>query len=224
MARSGNLLTGLTIIGVFGVVAYGVSRAYGTDLGLPDLGFLPRFSAPVTRIQFPAAPGIISAPGNLKPRSTVLLDLTTAKPRTSWTQWQKDNEAKILSLFRAAGYSTNVARAAVANAAVESGLDHLAIGDNGNSVGLFQLNIKGGGAGMSVPARQDPDQHIARILEILKGGGDKNIVAADKSGQPVPALAALFARDIERCAECGVKPGRDSELRRRAAVARSLFA
>lgn len=45
---------------------------------------------------------------------------------------------------------------ALAIAQVESGLNPNAIGDNGHSVGLYQLNDQGEGAGMSVAQRQDP--------------------------------------------------------------------
>lgn len=45
---------------------------------------------------------------------------------------------------------------ALAVAMAESGLNPNAIGDNGHSVGLFQLNDQGEGAGMTVAQRQDP--------------------------------------------------------------------
>lgn len=51
---------------------------------------------------------------------------------------------------------------ALAIAQQESGLNPMAIGDGGHSVGLFQLNDAGEGAGMSVAARQDAETN-ARI-------------------------------------------------------------
>ena len=51
---------------------------------------------------------------------------------------------------------------ALAIAQQESGFNPNAIGDSGNSVGLFQLNIMGEGAGMTVAQREDPETN-ARI-------------------------------------------------------------
>lgn len=51
---------------------------------------------------------------------------------------------------------------ALAIAQQESGFDPNSIGDNGHSVGLFQLNDQGEGAGMTVAQRQDPETN-ARI-------------------------------------------------------------
>lgn len=51
---------------------------------------------------------------------------------------------------------------ALAIAKQESGLDPMAIGDGGHSVGLFQLNDQGEGAGMSVADRQNAETN-ARI-------------------------------------------------------------
>ncbi|MGA8330440.1 MAG: transglycosylase SLT domain-containing protein [Mycobacterium sp.] len=45
---------------------------------------------------------------------------------------------------------------AMAVAQQESGMDPASIGDQGHSIGLFQLNDQGEGAGMSVAAREDP--------------------------------------------------------------------
>lgn len=51
---------------------------------------------------------------------------------------------------------------AEATAQQESGFNPNAIGDGGHSVGLFQLNDRGEGAGMTVAQRQDPETN-ARI-------------------------------------------------------------
>lgn len=52
------------------------------------------------------------------------------------------------------GINPNIA---VADANQESGVSNTAIGDNGNSVGLFQLNSNGGeGTGMTVAQRENP--------------------------------------------------------------------
>lgn len=68
---------------------------------------------------------------------------------------------------------------AVADMLVESGGNNTAAGDNGHSIGLFQLDDAGGeGAGMSVAERQDP-RHNAEIAlsHFAKAGGDPGQVA-----------------------------------------------
>jgi len=84
------------------------------------------------------------------------------------------------------------------NAYRESGLNHLAIGDGGNSIGLFQLHIRGGGAGMSKEERQNPRLNTQRIIKEVKEGGGKNLLSADKRGTSIAELAVIFMRDIER--------------------------
>jgi len=57
---------------------------------------------------------------------------------------------------------------ALAIAAVESGYNPNAIGDNGHSVGLYQLNDAGEGAGMTVAQRENP---LANALTALSRVG-----------------------------------------------------
>lgn len=96
--------------------------------------------------------------------------------------------------------------AAVANAYAESRLDPLAVGDSGRSVGLFQLNSDGAGAGMSVAARQDPAVNAARIFEVTLGAQGGPVRAARGTATNAD-LAALFAQHVERCWECGYGGG-----------------
>jgi cell wall-associated NlpC family hydrolase len=88
---------------------------------------------------------------------------------------------------------------AIATARHESGLDPNAIGDNGNSVGLFQLNIKGEGAGMTVAQRQDPTantkiavQQIANVMKQNPGMSPGEIAAAAQR----PANPNAYAIEI----------------------------
>lgn len=57
---------------------------------------------------------------------------------------------------------------AIAVARYESNLNPDAIGDNGNSVGLFQLNAQGEGAGMTVAQREDPATNARIALTQIK--------------------------------------------------------
>lgn len=86
-----------------------------------------------------------------------------------------------------------------------------------DSVGLFQLNAKGAGRGMTVEQRQDPGQNIRRIIEEARGRGIEGQHPATEGDAVV-----WFAREVERCSACGHSGG-DGELVRRRALADSLF-
>ena len=127
--------------------------------------------------------------------------------------------------FVAAGYSLSVAAAAVVNAYAESGLNPLAIGDNGRSVGLFQLNIRGAGAGMTVgddgalpqaAARQDATTNVRTLIARERSALGK-VAAGAAAGEGIPRLAALFSTYVERPAN---KPLSESY---RSALALRLF-
>ena len=102
------------------------------------------------------------------------------------------------------------------NAYAESGLNPLAIGDKGNSVGLFQLNIRGAGAGMTTAARQDPLTN-ARTLIARERSALGKVAAGAAAGEGIPRLAALFSTYVERPAN---KPLAEST---RSALAFRLF-
>lgn len=118
--------------------------------------------------------------------------------------------------FTAAGYSLPVTAAAVVNAYAESGLNPLSIGDSGNSVGLFQLNIRGAGAGMSVAQRQDATTN-ARTLLARERHALAQVVLLAQSGASLGQLAAAFAKYVER------PRYPDAEGVKRAAYALRLF-
>lgn len=93
----------------------------------------------------------------------------------------------------------NIVAAAIINAIAESGLNPDAVGDSGNSVGLFQLNSGGAGHGMSLEERKDSLTNVRTILEreVLAGGG-KNLISQAIKGASPSKLAAIFSRDVER--------------------------
>jgi Transglycosylase SLT domain len=68
----------------------------------------------------------------------------------------------ITNIANSLGVAPNLA---VAIAQQESGLNPNAIGDNGNSVGLFQLNDNGEGAGLTVAQREDPTTNATIALK-----------------------------------------------------------
>lgn len=111
---------------------------------------------------------------------------------------QRKMVALIEQRFTEAGWSSDVTAAAVVNATAESGLDPKAIDASGKCVGLFQLNIDGAGAGLSVEARQNPETNIRVILvkEMKKRG--QRIEDAAEQGADVAELSAMFCKLIER--------------------------
>ncbi|MCX6735052.1 MAG: hypothetical protein NTZ25_04070 [Candidatus Peregrinibacteria bacterium] len=92
-----------------------------------------------------------------------------------------------------------ITAAAIVNAYKESGLNAKSVGDHGNSIGLFQLNVNGGGHGMSIEERQDPTTNTTTIIdrEVL-GSFGRVLIARAKAGATVTELAAIFSKYIER--------------------------
>jgi hypothetical protein len=94
-----------------------------------------------------------------------------------------------------------LALAMVLNAWYESNLDPHAVGDNGASVGLFQLHERGEGAGLSVDERSDPAVNTGRILEAFwrRFKHFAPLVRAEVSQDvPVAVWTARFAEHVER--------------------------
>lgn len=96
----------------------------------------------------------------------------------------------------------------------ESNLDPKAIGDSGNSVGLFQLNIKGAGAGLSVKQRQDAlfnarfaARHLAELKEKFKPF--RPIPQAGKVG---PQVAYLMTVHFEKPENAEAKGEHDKTI------------
>lgn len=100
----------------------------------------------------------------------------------------------------------NAIAAAIANAIRESGLDPNIGGDGGNSIGLFQLNYHGGGAGLYaqhgekwVQYAQDPHVNTSEMInrEVLGKFGQRFMSRA-AAGASAAELAGIFAYDMER--------------------------
>lgn len=83
---------------------------------------------------------------------------------------------------------------ALALAKAESGLNPRAVGDQGHSVGLFQLHDQGQGAGMSVAQRQDPQANADTFLNQHKALYDQ-LVASGLTGAE---LATIFGGQAEQ--------------------------
>ena len=124
--------------------------------------------------------------------------------------------------FTAAGFSAGVGMAAVANAYGESRLNPLATtvptAENGyeDSVGLFQLNIKGVGQGMTREERQDPLTNIRKMVSYAKRESRFMGVANDPEAT-LHDLTRAFTVYLERPANAEVKG------EQRAALASQMF-
>jgi lysophospholipase L1-like esterase len=118
-------------------------------------------------------------------------------------------EREFTTALKAKGLSdeatARIVAAAIVNAYKESGLradagpktDEQAARRE-NSVGLFQLYIKGVGHGMTIAERQDPVTNCKTMLarKVLAHDG-KTLLARAQAGASVSELTAIFCRDLE---------------------------
>jgi len=111
---------------------------------------------------------------------------------------QRTNARTIESVLADAGISDTTIAAAVVNAYAESGLNASAVGDSGNSIGLFQLNMpKGAGRGHSAQELKDPRKNAEIILSVERSAISK-IEDAVRAGAGLAAATALWTKLVER--------------------------
>jgi hypothetical protein len=142
----------------------------------------------------------------------------TFSPSAGLTGAQKEMADLILREFRSAGFGAAVGMAAVANAYAESGLNPLAksgfVGED--SVGLFQLNVKGVGAGMSTAERQDPLLNTRKMIDAAKRSSQFMSVANNPSATLADVVTA-FCTYVERPANAA------AESAKRVGIAQRIF-
>lgn len=115
------------------------------------------------------------------------------------TDVQKQTAIIIEKNFNNLQIPKNITAAAIVNGIVESGLKSKAIGDNGNSVGIFQLNKFGLGHKMTVEQRQNININSTVIaVQIIKS---QFLLTEEKQGASIPELSSMFAETIMRPAE-----------------------
>lgn len=140
---------------------------------------------------------------------------------------QLENAKVIVSEFVRAGLPAGVGLAAVTNAMAESALNANAVGDGGNSVGLFQINALGGARTFDGD-RKDPRYNARWITDEYKRYRSKkgrigtynaaeSLDEAYDRGASVAEMAGLFAAIVERPRD------QYGEKSRREAMARSMF-
>lgn len=126
--------------------------------------------------------------------------LTLNMPRM--TSEQLRNVRAIVAEAKAAGMSDAEVAAMIVNAKAESNWQAQAAGDNGHSLGLFQLSDTTFGH-MSKAERFNPQLNTQAILEVevLSSNGMRFRRAADL-GSSIAVMAGIFAQDLERCRDC----------------------
>lgn len=140
-------------------------------------------------------------------------DLLTVINGLALTPSRLANARIIAEECRVAGLPPSLILAAIVNAYAESRLDADAMGDNGKSVGLFQLHESGGGRGMTVAQRKDPRLNTRRILseyqaargrtsgKDLSQGKTITLASMDSAyanGATVAQMAGLWSFHVER--------------------------
>ena len=81
----------------------------------------------------------------------------------------------------------------------ESGGRVDAVGDNGHSIGLFQMHSAGAGAGMSIAMRDNPATQFRHARSIVKSV-ESALYWSRIEGRPfTPTTVALAAKQIQRC-------------------------
>jgi hypothetical protein len=138
-------------------------------------------------------------------------------PSLDLTSQQREMADLIQSEFRAAGFSAGVGLAAVANAYAESRLNPLAASPPPeDSVGLFQLNVRGVGSGMSREEREDPTTNTRKMVDYAKRESRFMGVANDPDAT-LHDLTRAFTVYLERPADA------ERKGEERAALAARMF-
>jgi len=138
-------------------------------------------------------------------------------PAFSLTSQQREMADLIQSEFRSGGFSAGVGMAAVANAYAESRLNPLAGSPPPeDSVGLFQLNVRGVGSGMTREERQDPALNVRRMVDYARRES-RFMAAAENPDATLRDLTRAFTIYLERPADPEAKADQ------RAALAAQMF-
>lgn len=142
-------------------------------------------------------------------------DFVVSQTAKNITDIQKNTAIVIEKNFNNLQIPKNITAAAIVNAFAESRLKPKVIGDNGNSVGLFQLNKYGLGNKMTVQHRQDANINSTVVgVQILK---NQKLLDKEKKGATIPELVSIFVEDIMRPKEI------EAQKEHRAKIAKKIF-
>lgn len=125
---------------------------------------------------------------------TGLCNLLVSDLAVGITQEQREVSYIIENELKEMQIPDNIIAASIVNAAAESGLNPQAIGDNGNSVGAFQLNSNGLGHKLTVEERYNLYTNSNVIgIQILK---NEKLFELDENGANISVLASEFTQNI----------------------------
>lgn len=111
------------------------------------------------------------------------------------------------------GFSDRLARAATINAYAESKLNPSAVGDHGNSVGVFQLSSKGLGRKMSYDDRRNVKKSAEKIAWFVHK--DKKLIRMQEDCALLKDLVSEFTLRIERPSNAKKKAAARAKLSER---------
>lgn len=108
----------------------------------------------------------------------------------------KQVACEIEKVLRMGGFGSAMVIAALTNSYAESKFNPLAIGDQGMSVGVFQLRTGGLGGTMSKEERQNVNKSTKRVIFAIRKS--KNIKSAIARNSSARQLTRLFCTEIMR--------------------------
>lgn len=112
------------------------------------------------------------------------------------TDEQKEVSYIIEKQFDEMEIPDNITAAAIVNAYAESGLDSEIIGDGGDSIGVFQLNINGLGHKLTNDMKSNLYTNSNIVgLQVLK---NRTLLDADKNNKDIAYLTGIFTKEIMR--------------------------
>lgn len=126
---------------------------------------------------------------------TRVTDMISQRSRISLTGEMIEMMKLIERVLREEGFTDAGIAAAFANAWQESRFKADVVGDNGHSIGLFQLHDAGVGKGMSVEERQDPVLNTRKIADSARKSQFWDWM---NSTDDPEILAAAFSKYVER--------------------------
>lgn len=103
---------------------------------------------------------------------------------------------EIEQAFREEGFKDPLIRAALLNSYAESKFNPKAVGDNGNSKGVFQLNRKGLGSRMTDKEKHDVRSSVRRVAIAVRKS--PKLTKAIEDGEGSKKLTELFCTEIMR--------------------------
>jgi len=108
----------------------------------------------------------------------------------------RDIACAIEMAMRDEGFDSPLIKAALLNSYAESKFNPGAVGDGGNSKGVFQLNKKGLGHKMTDVDRHDIDKSVRRVAIAIRKSD--RLQRAIEDGAETPELTELFCTEIMR--------------------------